>query len=113
MNDSDEDAVNDRKKGTEDYTGLHRRRPLYDSLQTACKTVYHPHQNLAVDERIVTKAKIGMKQYIKNEPKKCSIKLFVLADSNGYTVDFNILYMQERPKQSVGGDCPSMLMCRW
>lgn len=44
-----------------------------------------------MDERMVpAKAKTALKQYITNEPKKCSIKRFVLADSNGCTVDFNI-----------------------
>lgn len=33
----------------------------------------------------------GIRQYIKNKPTKCGIKLWVLADSsNGYTVDFNV-----------------------
>lgn len=68
----EEDALNDRKKGTEDYDRLYRL-------------------HLAVDERMVaTKAKIGLKQYIKNNPTKWGIKLFVLADSNGYTMDFQI-----------------------
>lgn len=83
--------MNDRKKGTEDYNRLHRLCPLYDSLRMACKAVCHPHQNLAVDMCMVaTKAKIGLKQYISNKLTKWGIKLLVLADSNGYTVDFKI-----------------------
>ncbi len=91
LSDPAEDAANDRKKGTDEYDCLHRIRPLYDSLRVACKAVYHPDKNLSVDERmVVTKARISLKQYIKNKPTKWGIKLFVLCDSNGYTVDFNI-----------------------
>ncbi len=91
LSDPAEDAANDWKKGTDEYECLHRIRPLYDSLRVACKAVYHPDKNLSVDERIVaTKARISLKQYIKNKPTKWGIKLFVLCDSNGYTVDFNI-----------------------
>ncbi|ROI93623.1 PiggyBac transposable element-derived protein 4 [Anabarilius grahami] len=91
MSDPAEDAANDRKKGTDEYDCLHRIRPLYDSLRVACKAVYHPERNLSVDESMVaTKARISLKQYIKNKPTKWGIKLFVLCDNNGYTVDFNI-----------------------
>ncbi|XP_051801615.1 piggyBac transposable element-derived protein 4-like [Acanthochromis polyacanthus] len=86
-----EDVINDGKKGTGDYDCLHRIRPIYDSLRVACKAVYQPRQELSVDERMVaTKARIALKQYIKNKPTKWGIKLFVLSDTTGYTVDFNI-----------------------
>ncbi|KAL4009293.1 hypothetical protein ACER0C_003145 [Sarotherodon galilaeus] len=91
MSDPAEDTINDRKKGTTDYDCLHRLRPLYDSLRVACKAAYHPQQNLSVDECMVsTKARVALKQYIKSKPTKWGIKLFVLSDNTGYTVDFNI-----------------------
>ncbi|XP_041663369.1 piggyBac transposable element-derived protein 4-like [Cheilinus undulatus] len=91
MSDPVEDAFNDSKKGTNDYDCLHRIRPLYDSLRVACKAVYHPQQRLSVDERMAaTNARIALKQNIKNQPTKPEIKLFVLLDNTGYTVDFNI-----------------------
>ncbi|XP_016521942.1 piggyBac transposable element-derived protein 4-like [Poecilia formosa] len=91
MSDPVADAVNDGKKGTPEYDRLHRLRPLYDSLQIACKAVYHPRQHLSVDERMVaTKAKTSLKQYIKSKPTRWGIKLFVLSDNTGYTVDFQI-----------------------
>ncbi|KAM3623108.1 uncharacterized protein V6R79_007048 [Siganus canaliculatus] len=40
MSDPEEDAVNNEKKGTEDYDGLHRLRPLYDSLRAAYLSGY-------------------------------------------------------------------------
>ncbi|XP_014874601.1 piggyBac transposable element-derived protein 4-like [Poecilia latipinna] len=91
MSDPEDDAVNDRKKGSPEYDCLHRLRPLYDSLRVACKAVYHPQQNLCVGERMVaTKAKLGLKQHIKGKPATWGIKLFVLCDSTGYTVDFQV-----------------------
>ncbi|XP_047244443.1 piggyBac transposable element-derived protein 4 isoform X2 [Girardinichthys multiradiatus] len=91
LSDLAEDALNDSRKGTHDYDCLHRIRPLYDSLSAACKAVYHPQQNLSVDESMVaTEARIALKQYIKNKPRRWGIKLFVLSDNPGYTVDFNI-----------------------
>lgn len=36
-----------------------------------------------------TKAKLGIKQYIKIKPFKWGTKLFMWVDVNGYTVDFS------------------------
>ncbi|XP_036379604.1 uncharacterized protein LOC118774371 isoform X2 [Megalops cyprinoides] len=92
LSDPEEDAEMDKKKGTPDYDRLFRLRPLVDTLQTACQTWYQPHQQLSIDERMVpTKAKNGMKEYIKRKPKRWGFKLFVLADSaNGYSYNFTV-----------------------
>uniref|UniRef100_A0A673I8T7 PiggyBac transposable element-derived protein domain-containing protein n=1 Tax=Sinocyclocheilus rhinocerous TaxID=307959 RepID=A0A673I8T7_9TELE len=86
-----EDAENDKKRGTEEYDCLHRVQPVLDIMRNRCMSVYHPRQNISVDERMIaTKARIFFKQYMKAKPTKWGIKLFVLADVNGYTVDFKI-----------------------
>ncbi|KAL2096953.1 hypothetical protein ACEWY4_006160 [Coilia grayii] len=71
---------------------LHMSDLATDAVLTACRALYHPHENISIDERMVaTKAKIGMKQYMKDKLTKCGYKLFVLADSsNGYTCGFQI-----------------------
>ncbi len=51
---------------------------------------------------VATKARISLKQYIKNKPTKWGIKLFVLCDSNGYTVDFNIYTGKSRVVSGKG-----------
>lgn len=92
LSDPDEDVHNDNKKGTPEHDRLFRVKPLMDQINNACKSFYHPHKHLAVDERMVaSKAKNMMSQYVKAKPTKWGFKLFVLADSkNGYTVDFSI-----------------------
>ncbi|XP_030627655.1 piggyBac transposable element-derived protein 4 [Chanos chanos] len=92
MSDPAGDAVNNQLRGQPGYDRLFCLKPLMEQILTACRTHYHPHQNLAIDERMVaTKARIGMKRYMKDKPTKWGFKLFVLADSSsGYTCDFNI-----------------------
>ncbi len=88
--DPEDDLENARKKGTPVYDKLFKIKHLYTDIITACKTYFHPDRQLAVDERVVaSKARIGIKQYMKDKPTKWGYKLFVLADSAcGYTCNF-------------------------
>ena len=75
------------------------------SFKERCRMLYQPYQNVAVDERMVkSKHRSGIRQYMKNKPKKWGIKLWVLADSsNGYTIDFNVYIgksQHEAPSQN-------------
>lgn len=89
MNEPDVEAANEKKKGTPEYDKLCKVRPLYEHILQACQTFYHPKQHISIDERMVaSKARIGFKQYVKNKPTKWGFKLYVLADSSGYTLNF-------------------------
>lgn len=92
LSDPDEDVCNNRKKGTAEHDRLFQLKPLLNTIRTACKSFYHPHRDLTVDQRMMaSKAKIPVTQYWRAKPTKWGFKLFVLADvRNGYTVDFSI-----------------------
>ena len=75
MSDSDEDVLNDRKKGTQYRDQLSRVRPLLDIITSVCKAFYQPCKNLSIDERVeARKSNTGITQYMKAKPTKCGLQ---------------------------------------
>uniref|UniRef100_A0A3B5AKH3 PiggyBac transposable element-derived protein 4-like n=1 Tax=Stegastes partitus TaxID=144197 RepID=A0A3B5AKH3_9TELE len=86
----EDDAENEKAKGTATFDRLGKIKPMYTEIRNVCRNNYHPGQHISIDERMVaSKARTIFKQYLKNKPVRWGFKLFVLADSaSGYTWDF-------------------------
>ncbi|XP_056092195.1 piggyBac transposable element-derived protein 4-like isoform X2 [Rhinichthys klamathensis goyatoka] len=99
-----EDEKNDSKKGTAAYERLGKILPLYQVIREACKTYFHPFQNITIDERIVAaQPRTGLKRRIENQSTDRGYKLFALTDcTSGYTWDFFIYEGKSCSSQSEG-----------
>ncbi|XP_039530915.1 piggyBac transposable element-derived protein 4-like [Pimephales promelas] len=99
-----EDEKNDLKKGTSAYERLGKILPLYQGIREACKTYFHPFQNITIDERIVAaQPRTRLKRRIENQSADRGYKLFALTDcTSGYTWDFFIHEGKSCSSQSEG-----------
>ena len=68
---------------------IEKIKPLLDVLIPRFQELYHPSQNLSIDETIVGfRGRFGSIQYMPQKPTKWGIKAFLLADAaNGYLLN--------------------------
>ncbi len=65
--------------------------PIYNHLKSRCFDLYQPDRQLSIDERMVkSKARTSFRQYIRNKPTKWGFKFWIIADTTGYTLDFDL-----------------------
>ncbi|XP_067298047.1 piggyBac transposable element-derived protein 4-like isoform X3 [Pseudorasbora parva] len=104
LSDSREDALNSVRRGTAAYERLGKIQPLYQVIREACKTFFHPFQNITIVERMVaSQARTGLKRCVNNESPSMGYKLFALTDCTcGYTWDFFIYEGKSCTSQSEG-----------
>ena len=81
-------------------------QPLLDKLCTSFSSSYTPHQQISIDESVISfKGRVAFKQYLNCKPNPWGIKAYVLADSvTGYLRQLCIYYGPE----TVLGDFPSL-----
>ena len=88
--------LNDNEKQptreSSNYDKLYKVRPFLDTLVSNFRMAYTPHQNLSVDESIISyKGRLSWIQYMPNKPTKWGMKAWCLADSiNGYIWNLKI-----------------------
>nr|XP_037274775.1 piggyBac transposable element-derived protein 4-like [Rhipicephalus microplus] len=77
---------------------------LLEHMNEHSAKFFQPRKSLSVDERMVkSKARSGIRQYIKDKVVKWGYKLWVLADpQTGYTIQFYV-YTGKREKASANG----------
>ena len=70
---------------------LRKILPLYNQMKEKCVKLYQPLRELSIDERMVpSKSRTDFRQYVKNKPTKWGFKFWIIADSTGYTTNFNL-----------------------
>ncbi|XP_026123350.1 piggyBac transposable element-derived protein 4 isoform X3 [Carassius auratus] len=104
LSDKKEDEKNSFRKGTTGYERLGKIQPLYQVIREACKTFFHPFQNITIIERMVaSQEKPVLKRSVKNKSPNMGYKLFALTDCTcGYTWDFFIYEGKSCASQNVG-----------
>ncbi|XP_070385975.1 piggyBac transposable element-derived protein 4-like [Dermacentor albipictus] len=77
---------------------------LLEHMNDCSASLFQPYREISVDERMVkSKARSGIRQYIRDKVVKWGYKLWVLADpKTGYTIQF-IVYTGKREKPSANG----------
>ncbi|XP_060863344.1 piggyBac transposable element-derived protein 4-like [Metopolophium dirhodum] len=79
------------KRGEANYDKLYKIRPLLDYIGQNFFNSYRPHRDVAVDEAMVKfKGRSTLKQYMKDKPVKRGYKVWMLCDSSGYNLKFEV-----------------------
>ena len=89
--------------GTPGSDRLAKVRPLFEAVNSKCRTLYQPHRDVAVDEAMLKfQGRSSLKQYFPLKPVKRGLKVWVLADStNGYFWNMQVYTGKEKAVRGV------------
>jgi hypothetical protein len=92
---------NDNKDSNQDR--LFKLKPILDLLKVRFSSVYMPGSIVSVDETMIPwRGRLLFKQYIPGKAHKYGVKMYKLADINGYTWNFVIYTGQQDPMAGLG-----------
>jgi hypothetical protein len=92
---------NDNKDSNQDK--LFKLKPILDLLKVRFSSVYMPGSIVSVDETMIPwRGRLLFKQYIPGKAHKYDVKMYKLADINGYTWHFVIYTGQQDPMAGLG-----------
>lgn len=91
------------KRGEPYYDKLYKIRPFLDQIGQNFLKSYRPHRDVAVDEAMVKfKGRSSLKQYMKDKPIKRGYKVWMLCDSSGYNLKFEVYTGKKEGKIETG-----------
>lgn len=104
FNDSEQEPL----RTDPNYDRLYKIRPVLEYFNSRMLEVYHPGQNISVDEAMIAfKGRLSFRQYMPKKPTKFGIKVWVAADaSNGFAVNHKVYLGRdgERSEEGLGYD---------
>lgn len=63
-----DNAANEQRRGTAEFDCLYKMKPPYIEMRDTCKINFHHGQEMSIDEwMIASKARTGLKHYMKNK----------------------------------------------
>lgn len=85
-------CVNENDPALDKNDKIYKARPVFNRLLKILKHYYVPKCETSLDEEMIpTKNKLSFRQYIKDKPKCCGIKTFLLCNSeNGYILNAEV-----------------------
>ncbi|XP_031769579.1 piggyBac transposable element-derived protein 4-like [Galleria mellonella] len=76
---------------TNEEDRLAKIRPILDHFNNRMNKIYYPGKQLSLDESVVLwRGRLQFRQYIKNKRHKYGVKLYILAESDGTVLKFQI-----------------------
>jgi hypothetical protein len=91
---------------------LAKLTPLLILLKAKFKSIYMPDSVINIDEKIVPwRGRLSLRQYIPGKAHKYGVKIYKIADTNGYTWNF-IIYTGKQDPQLVL-DIPKQASCNY